>query len=136
MTELRQTIEAAAKAWMQAWVERDPKMLEESLAADFALVVSASPMRRLERAEWLQTACTRYVASTFTYHDIQVRELGPGFAVMSSIAEFTAEIDGAPRNGPLFLVDLWRRQEGRWRVCARYSSTPESKSASAVSALR
>ena len=57
---------------------------------------------------------------------------------MSSIAEFTAEIDGIPRNGPLFLVDVWRQQEDRWRVCARYSSGLEQMgpASEAVTALR
>ena len=138
MTELRDTIEAAANRWMQAWVHRDAKVLEEILAPDFALVVSAIPSVRLKRADWLQTACTRYLASSFAYQDVQVRELGPGLAVMSSIAEFRAQIDGVPRNGPLFIVDVWRHDEGRWRVCARYSSSPEqpSPSAQAVASAR
>ena len=125
MTELRDTIEAAANRWMQAWVHRDAKVLEEILAPDFALVVSAIPSVRLKRADWLQTACTRYLA-------------GPGLAVMSSIAEFRAQIDGVPRNGPLFIVDVWRHDEGRWRVCARHSSSPEqaSPSAQAVASAR
>lgn len=138
MTDLKEAIETAANRWMQAWVERDGVVLEQSLAADFALVVSATPGLRLDRAIWLQTACTRYVASEFSYHNVQVRELGPGLAVMSSIAEFSAEIDGVPRNGPLFIVDVWREFEGRWKVCARYSSSPEQgvSSAAAVTSLR
>jgi hypothetical protein len=64
--------------------------------------------------------------------------LGNGIAVMSSVAEFKAEIDGLPRNGPLFIVDVWRRMDGLWRVCARYSSNPEPArpSALAVAELR
>lgn len=59
-------------------------------------------------------------------------------AVMSSIAEFTAEVDGVARHGPLFVVDVWRQSEdGSWRVCARYTSHPEAAggSAEAVQAL-
>ena len=137
MADLKQVIEAAANRWMQAWVERDRAVLEESLAAEFALVVSATPALQVDRATWLQTACTRYVASQFSYHNVQVRELGSGLAVMSSIAEFCAEIDGVPRNGPLFLVDVWRQFEGQWKVCARYSSSSEqdTSSAKAVASL-
>lgn len=128
----------AADRWMQAWVRADAATLEDSLAPDFALIVSATPAQQLDRAAWLATACTRYRASEFQYRDVQVRDLGGGLAVMSSVAEFTAEIDGVPRNGPLFLVDVWRRAEGRWRVCARYSSSPEEahRSAAAVSSIR
>lgn len=138
MSEVQQIIETASNKWMQAWVDRNTAVLEEALAPDFALIVSAKPSQRLERAQWLSTACSRYVASSFSYREIQVRELGPRLAVMSSIAEFTAEIDGVPRNGPLFLVDVWRRDEAGWRVCARFSSAPEGSlnAAEAVTQLR
>ncbi|HEU5286715.1 MAG TPA: nuclear transport factor 2 family protein [Sphingomicrobium sp.] len=138
MTDLSATIEALSDRWMQAWVRKDRAVLEESLAPDFALVVSANPTRRLERADWLATACTRYTCTEFRYRDVQVRDLGGGIAAMSAIAEFSAEIDGIPRCGPLFLTDVWRRgEDGRWRVCARYSSSPEppGESGSSVQAL-
>ena len=137
MTDLAATIAELSDRWMQGWVRKDRAVLEESLAPDFALVVSATPMQRLDRASWLATACTRYTCSEFRYRDVQVRDLG-AVAVMSSIAEFTAEIDGMPRNGPMFLTDVWRRGgDGRWQVCARYSSHPEpgGMSSTAVTAL-
>ena len=137
MTDLSATIEELSDRWMQAWVRKDRAVLEESLAPDFALIVSATPMHRLDRASWLATACTRYTCTEFRYRDVQVRHLG-AVAAMSSIAEFSAEIDGIPRTGPMFLTDVWRRgEDGRWQVCARYSSHPEpaGASSSGVTAL-
>ena len=138
MSSVTDEVEAAANEWMQAWVRSDVAVLESSLAPDYALIVSATPSQQLDRANWLGTACTRYRATVFKYRDVHVRDLGGGIAVMSSIAEFQAEIDGTPRNGPLFIVDVWRRMDGRWRVCARYSSNPEATgaSAAAVASLR
>ena len=136
MSDVTEQIEAAANEWMQAWISGDSTTLERSLAPDYALIVSATPGRILDRASWLGTACTRYRASEFAYRDVQVRDLGQGMAVMSSIAEFKAEIDGKPRNGPLFIVDVWRLMDGRWRVCARYSSSPEETQASAAAVTR
>ena len=138
MTDLARTIEQAADRWMQAWVNRDREILEQSLAPDFALVVSAMPTQCLDRASWLATATTRYTATEFRYRDVQVRGLGGGMAVMSSIVEFTAEVDGVPRTGPLFTVDIWRQAgDDRWQVCARYTAHPEPAGASvkAVQAL-
>ena len=133
MTDLARTIEQAADRWMQAWVNKDSETLEQSLAPDFALVISAMPTQQLDRANWLATATTRYTATEFRYRDVQVRDLGNGIAVMSSIAEFTAEVDGVPRTGPLFTVDVWRLSaEGRWQVCARYTAHPEPSGASAA----
>lgn len=138
MGDIRKTIEEAADRWMQAWVNLDAAVLEQSLAPDFVLIVSAMPMQQLDRATWIATSCTRYTASAFRYRDVQVRDLGGGIAVMSSIAEFTAEVDGIPRNGPLFLVDIWRQIDGgKWQVCTRYSSNPEpaGRSTEAVTSL-
>ena len=133
MTDLAAIITAAADRWMQAWVTPDRAVLEESLAPDFALILSATPTQRLDRASWLATATTRYTASEFIYRDAQVRDLGGGMAVMSSIADFTAQIDGLPRCGPLFIVDVWRQGvDGRWQVCARYTAPPEPAGASAM----
>ena len=138
MADLADTILERSNRWMQAWVAKDSAVLEDSLAPDFALVVSATPLARLDRAAWLATATTRYTASTFRYRDVQVRDLGGGMAVISAIAEFRAEIDGLARNGPLFVTDVWRLgEDGRWQVCARYSAHPElaSPSAAAVQGL-
>jgi ketosteroid isomerase-like protein len=137
MPDLAETIVVAADRWMQAWVNKDRETLEESLAPDFALVLSAMPTVRMDRASWLATACTRYTATDFRYRDVQVRDLGNGMAVMSSVAEFTAEVDGVPRTGPLFIVDVWRKGADGWQVCARYTARPEAAGAAsaAVGAL-
>ena len=124
---------------MQAWVEQDHATLDAMLAPDFALIVSAIPTHPVDRTSWLAT-CPRYLCSSFRYCDVQVRDLGP-VAVMSAIAEQTAVLDGIDRSGAFFLTDVWRRSDdalsanGRWQVCARYSSHPEPAGASSA-ALR
>lgn len=117
--------------WMQAWVDQDRSALEDSLAHDYALIVSANPTQRMDRARWLST-CDIYVALSFRYRDVQVRELAPGLAVMSSVADQKASLNGVDRSGSFFLVDVWRLEaDGQWRVCSRYSSHPEPAGASA-----
>lgn len=135
MSTVSEEIQKAANRWMQAWIRGDAATLEDVLAPDYSLTVSATPNRRLNRADWLATACTRYRASEFNFRDVQVRDLGGGIAVMSSIAEFVAEIDGMPRNGPLFIVDVWRLVGDKWQVSARYSSNPEQSHASAAAVV-
>src|SRR6476661_9249961 len=133
MTDLAETIEHRSTRWMQAWVDQDRAVLEDSLAPDYALIVSALPGRRMDRALWLAT-CDTYRCKSFRYRDVQVRELAPGIAVMSSIAEQQAAMNGVDRSGAFFLTDVWRREpDGAWRVCARYSSHPEPVSASSES---
>jgi len=131
MSEIAGEIERAARRWMEAWVAQDRVVLEDSLAADFALVVSAFPDRPMVRDAWLAT-CDRYRCTRFEWRDVVVRAIGDGLAVMSSIAEQQAELDGHDRSGAFWLTDIWRREpDGAWRVCARYSGHPEPGRASA-----
>jgi hypothetical protein len=137
MTDVAASVEQRSRRWMQAWVKQDRAALEDSLAPDFALVVSAMPEQRMERDRWLAT-CDRYVATRFAYRGVQVRELAPGLAVMSAIGEQQASMGDADRSGAFFLTDVWQLQpDGQWRVCARYSSHPEptGQSSAALEAL-
>lgn len=130
MTDTAAIVHARSAAWMQAWVDQDRAILEDSLAPDYALIVSAMPDKRMDRALWLAT-CDRYVASSFAYRDVQVRELAPGLAVMSAIADQKAKMGEVDRSGSFFLVDVWRLEpDGKWRVCSRYSAHPEPVGAS------
>ena len=131
MGDPAQEVERAATRWMQAWQTLDRAMLEDSLAQDFTLTVSAFPTRPMTRQAWLDT-CDRYRCSRFAYRDVQVRAIADGIAVMSSIAEQEAELDGHDRSGAFWLTDLWRLEsDGAWRVFARFSSYPEPGRASA-----
>jgi hypothetical protein len=125
MTVFAAAIVDRSNRWMQAWVEQDRAVLEDCLASDFALIVSAMPEQLFERDRWLAT-CEVYRCSSFAYRNVQVRELAPGLTIMSSIADQLADLDGADRSGSFFLADVWRLEgDGKWRVCARYSSHPE-----------
>ena len=130
MSDVAATIEQRSTRWMQAWVGQDRATLEDCLARDFALIVSATPTQLIPRDRWLVT-CDVYLCSSFRYRDVQVRELAPTIAVMSAIAEQQATLSGVDRSGAFFVTDLWRLEpDGGWRVCARYSSHPEPVGAS------
>lgn len=136
MSELSHIVLARSTAWMNAWVEQDRAVLEDCLAPDFALIVSAMPDQRMDRALWLAT-CDRYTCSRFAYRSVQVRELAAGLAVMSALADQTASMGDVDRSGTFFLTDVWRLEpDSQWRVCSRYSSHPESTGASSQSLSR
>jgi len=125
MTDIATAIADRSTRWMQAWVEQDYATLEDSLAPDFALILSAAPEQLFPRERWLAT-CGTYRASQFAYRGVMVRELAPGFAVMSAIADQVAAMGEVDRSGSFFVTDVWRLEpDGRWRVCSRYSSHPE-----------
>jgi ketosteroid isomerase-like protein len=137
MAELAATIRQRSERWMRAWVAQDRAGLEDCLAADFALVVSAQPEQLIDRSRWL-AACDTYRCSAFAYRGVQVRELAPGIAVMSAIADQQARMGEVDRSGSFFVTDVWRLEpDGKWRVCARHSARPEpeGKSSEALAKL-
>src|SRR5258708_30941249 len=124
MPDITHIIEQRSNCWMRAWVDQDRATLEDSLAPDYALIVSALPDRRMERDLWLAT-CERYVATSFHYRDVQVRNLGNGMAIMSAIAEQQASLSGVDRSGSLFVTDIWRLEpDGQWRRGPPHSPHP------------
>jgi hypothetical protein len=131
VTGLAETIEERSRRWMQAWVEQDHAVLEDSLASDFALIVSAGPGQLFVRERWLAT-CGTYRATSFHYQSVLVREFAPGLAVMSAVAEQVATMGDVDRSGAFFVTDVWRLEsDGQWRICSRYSSLPEAGGMSA-----
>ena len=129
-------VEERSNRWMKAWVAQDRATLEEMLAPDYALIVSSVADRSIDRATWLAT-CDRYIARSFQYRDVQIRELAPGIAVMSAIAQQEAKLDEFDRSGSFFVTDIWRQSsEGRWQVCVRYSSHLEPAGASSAALLK
>ncbi len=137
MTELAVLIEHLSNRWMQAWIERDRATLEAFLAPDFELVSSASPTQRFNRQAWLAGALGPYRCSVFRYRDVQVRELGGGYALMSAVGGQIAELNGLDRSGAFFLTDVWRHETGgRWQVCARHTAHPEPSGPAAAALAR
>jgi len=126
------SIRELQQAWMEAWIARDRATLERMLAPEFALVVSARPEARVDRAAWLRTAGTEYVCESFRYDGMQLRDLGE-IVVASSLATQRATAFGQDRSGTFFLTDIWRRgSDGEWQVIARYSWYPEPGTVSAA----
>lgn len=116
---------------MNAWIANDRATLETILAPEFALVVSAKPDARVDRAAWLQTAGTDYTCESFRYDGMQVRDFGD-VVIVSSLATQRAMAFGHDRSGTFFLTDVWRMNDrGEWQVIARYSSYPEPATVSA-----
>jgi|SRR5215203_2670501 len=129
--EVAAEIRAQQDAWMAAWIANDRAALERILAPEFALVVSAQPEARVDRAAWLRTAGTEYRCDAFRYEGMQLRDFGD-VVVVSSLATQRATAFGRDRSGTFFLTDIWRAGEnGAWQVIARYSSYAEPSTASA-----
>jgi hypothetical protein len=137
MTELAVLIEHLSNRWMQAWIEHDRGALEMILAPDFELVSSATPARRIDRQSWLAGALGPYRCRVFRYRDVQVRDLGDGYALMSALGGQIAELGGVDRSGAFFITDVWRSSAaGDWQVCSRHTAHPEPSGPAAAALAR
>ena len=114
--------------WATALVQQDTAALHRLLAPEYALVISAAPQRPIMRTAWLATL-PEYQTQSLTITGLTVRVLGD-LALASFIGDLAARVRGVERRGKYFLTDVWRRQNGAWRVIARYSSRPEEASRS------
>lgn len=124
------TIRRLQQEWMNAWVRQDVASIEQILAPEYTLTISSMPARPITRQQWIEML-PRYTSQGFEYRDMRVRLLGD-VAVVSSIGRgIGAKVDGVDRSFPFFLTDIWKKRDGRWQVVARYSSIPESETASA-----
>ena len=117
-------IEQRSRQWMDAWMAQDRAALEPYMADDYVLIVSSVPQHRVDRETWLRTATSAYRCTRFAYEGIQMRRIADGVIAMSSITDFDAVMDNVDRSGRYFVTDLWRRDSGDWKICARYSSRP------------
>lgn len=99
--------------------------LEGFLAPEYMLTMSSRPAQPIGRADWLARA-RRYPIQEFRQRDLVARRLG--HTVVTSLAHRQRAGVGAQqadRSGELWLVDIWRRVDGRWRVASRYSGKVE-----------
>ena len=123
-------ITAAEQRWAAALVTQDTVTLQQLLAPEFALTLSAAPAAPLPRERWLASV-PAYLTHSLDICELQVRVLRPDVAVASFIANLKATVRGEDRSGMFFITDVWIRTDGNWQVVARYSSKPEGATASA-----
>jgi hypothetical protein len=136
---------ALEREWMDALVRHaDPRnagaastlaTLEGYLAPEYVLVVSAQPSRLISRADWLANA-DRYVIHEFRQRDLVARRIGD--TVVTSLVHWQRATVGQPpveRSGEFFIVDVWRKVDGRWKVASRYSGKVEEPRGSSAGAI-
>lgn len=129
--QLIKDFEERENSFARAYQSKDIKLLEQLLAPDYTLTVSARPSNPMPRADWL-ALIPNYNVQTFAIRDVQVRclrEAAPGrceLAAVSSINTQKADVGGQDRSGEFFIVDIWSYRDGTWMVSARYSGRTEA----------
>lgn len=120
--ETGRDVEAAERAWMSAWLQKDIRACDAIL--DDAFVLTSATGRLIGKADWLEKATASITASEFNWLSIVVRAIAPDVAVAHVRSTQTASVDGKDWSGLFLMTDVWVRRAGRWRVTARQGLGP------------
>ena len=122
--------ERLERAWADAVMRHDRSALEQLLAPEYALIVSAAPARPVPRATWLEQALGPYRVCRYTIEGLAARSVTDDVVAVSLVLTTDASVGGVDRSMTFFIVDVWRRADTAWQVVQRYSALPETASAS------
>ena len=120
--ETAKEVEAAERAWMDAWLHRDNETCSEILDEGFVLTSATGVL--MGKAEWLDKAAGAFSGSEFNWLSIIVRKIAPDVAVAHVKSSQVATIQGKDWSGVFLMTDVWVKRAGRWRVTARQGLGP------------
>jgi hypothetical protein len=128
MADLTPVIETMEHRWMRAWLNGDMRALKGITAKNFVLLTGSKPPTILDRPSWLEAAANRYLASSYRFGDMYVREVG-GVATFSAVLELKATLDGKDASGTFWVTDLWRKgrlRRSNWKLVQRVVSKTDA----------
>jgi ketosteroid isomerase-like protein len=110
-------------AWTEAINAKNRSKLEELMAPEFALQAWDGSWR-VERAQWLENLFTRLNIAEYHHSAISAHVYGD-VAVITSRWYWRGENTNATEKKPFeehgYVLDVWRRSSGRWKVVSRIS---------------
>lgn len=121
---------AAEHAWTEAMKAHNLDALEQIVAPDCRLIVGVAgrPFQIMSRERWLSTIHL-YEPEWIRFDDVQVTVAGD-VGIVSILWTQKATVQGVDRSATFFVTDIWRRDDGTWRVIERHSARPETPTAS------
>ena len=126
-TDTAKEVEAAERAWMAAWLEKDIQTCSEILDEGFILTSATGVL--MGKSEWLDKATGTFAATEFRWLSIVVRQIAPDVAVAHVKSSQTATVHGKDWSGVFLMTDVWVKRAASWRVTARQGLGPLSAAA-------
>jgi ketosteroid isomerase-like protein len=100
--------------WGRALVTRDRKLLEKIVDRDFTFIEPDGTVKN--RDEYLADRSSDVAhTESFEYVDLKVRVFG-NFALASGVSKITERRQGKRYRFKLRWKEMWRKDQGRWRV--------------------
>ena len=115
-------VEAAEKAWMNAWLKKDIQLCNDILDDSFVLTSATGVLIR--KSEWLEKATGAFAATEFNWLSIVVRNIASDVAIAHVKSSQVATVYGKDWSVVFLMTDVWVRREGKWRVVARQGLGP------------
>ncbi len=108
----------------------DLTALEQIVAPDCRLIIGVAgrPLQIMSRERWLSTIHL-YQPESIIFDDTHTTVAGD-IGIVTLLWTQKASVNGVDRSATFFITDLWRREDGVWRVFERHSSRPEAPTAS------
>ncbi len=115
-------VEAAEKAWMNAWLKKDIQLCNDILDDSFVLTSATGVLIR--KPEWLEKATGAFAATEFNWLSIVVRNIASDVAIAHVKSSQVATVYGKDWSGVFLMTDVWVRRDGKCRVVARQGLGP------------
>lgn len=115
VTRLVQQFTALESSLIESVGKQDSAALQRMLADDFEMRVGAMPGTPTPRAEWIRLS-VKEPAAMSGIEQMAVHDYG-NIAVVSFFGR--RDTDGA--KGDLFIIDVWTRSPGSWKLSTRYA---------------
>ena len=116
-TRLVVTFHDLEQQLMIALRKNDSAALNRLLAGEFEVWTPQPPGDPVPRADWLQMRQSAGASETFSIRQMAVRGLDE-----HAVASFVLMEGAGAKQTAQFVVDLWARSGGAWRLTDRYTS--------------
>ena len=125
-SQLKQEFLALETKLRTAIKQKDVATLDTMLAKDFGyrLAIVSRPPQVMSRSERLK-AGSYYTLADFDIQELATRRFDD-VVVVDFTFRATATLGSKDRSGEFANTDVWLKQDGAWKLAARYSSRPDS----------
>jgi ketosteroid isomerase-like protein len=124
VTRLVQLFSGLENDWMEAVRRRDEAAVARVLGDSFEMRSALAPSDPVPAGDWVRNAVHEFHLRSFRISEMAVRELGTVAVVSFRLAQ-EGDLGGKAESAEFFVADVWVRQDGAWKVAARYSAAPD-----------
>lgn len=122
-TSDEQQLKKIEEDWADAYVKRDPSVVQRILADDFAFTGPDGAM--VKRDEYVKSITGDTTFTSFKMDSLSVRIYGDA-AVVNGLATISAKTKGEDENGQYSFTDMFVKQKGEWKAVSGHV-TPVAK---------